>query len=91
MRSILVAINLPSSLVMIATPTWMLRLSNCIPGAKAIAIAVKALGFLVHKDAPAVVFIYAAGHGMELRDRYLLSIDFELEKSGDVDENFVLY
>ena len=55
-------------------------LSSCIPGAKAIAIAVKALGFVVHKDTPAVVFIYAAGHGMALQDRYLLPIDFELEK-----------
>jgi len=45
----------------------------------------------VHKDTPAVVFIYAAGHGMALQDRYLLPIDFELEKSGDLDENFVLY
>jgi len=89
-------------------------LSNCISGAKAIAIAVKALGFLVYKNAPlenqkseelkvefiswtktlpenAVALVYAAGHGMELRDRYLLPIDFELEESGEVDENFVLY
>jgi len=27
-------------------------LSNCIAGAKAITIAVEALGFLVHKDTP---------------------------------------
>ena len=105
-------------------------LSNCIAGAKAIAVAVKALGFLVHKDAPlenqkteelkdefiawtkmlpenAVVFIYVAGHGMELQDRYLLPIDFEFEEdhflnpknfeqhlgdvSEEVDENFVLF
>jgi len=36
----------------------------------------------------AVALIYAAGHGMELRDRYLLPIDFEAEKA---DENFVLF
>ena len=104
------------------------ELSNCIAGAKAIAIAVKALGFFVHKEAPlekmeeikdefiawttllpenAVVFVYLAGHGMELRDRYLLPVDFEFKEdqflipknfeqhlgdvSKEVNENFVLF